>query len=184
MLCPILNSIRNRYNVLMVSFFLILFFSIAIDEAIAEDIQILEDGTTIIHTYDDLQKMIKEEIILRSGRHKTTFFDSEEKPKYGVVYTGTGAFGLMYYDKSEAPLFKFFDYGNNDRQLYFLSNDFDKIGTVQFQSENNERSILIQKNAPDSKYAQTNRRYLFFIGLFIGILIGLIVPKFLSGNKE
>ncbi|MBI9055953.1 MAG: hypothetical protein JEY96_19180 [Bacteroidales bacterium] len=68
-----------------------------------EKIKVLEDGTTIINTYNNVNKHIKEEIILRNGRYKTTFFDIDEQPQYCSLYTCNGAFGLIYYEQLLTP---------------------------------------------------------------------------------
>jgi hypothetical protein len=102
----------------------------------------MSDGTTIIHAYDESGRLVQEDLILKSGRHKTTYFDSEEKPKYGVVTTGTGSFGLMYYDKMKSPLFKFWDYGNNDTIIQFYSINLEPIGKIRILLSGGERKVF------------------------------------------
>ncbi len=134
--------------------------------------RVMSDGTTIIHTYDELGKLCQEDLILKSGRHKTTFLDAEEKPKYGVVTTGTGSFGLMYYDKMKSPLFKFWDHGNDDTIIQFYSVNMEPIGKIRMSLSNGERRI----NWEDEKRQN-------YIGLAIALSSALIVAivSFLAG---
>lgn len=135
--------------------------------------RVLEDGTTIIQSFDEGNRLTREEIVLRSGRHKTTYFDAEGRPQWGVVFTGTGSFGLMYYDQASAPLFKFFDHGNNDTVMDFFSVDNRKIESVRIVTSNGERRIIREESLP------WGERTKFFIvsslgGMIVGIIIGLM----------
>lgn len=166
-LIPSRNSIRIG---------LILFFiSLSIIASENKKTQVLENGTTFIHTFNSLNMLEKEEIILKSGRHKITFYDMNEQPQYGVVHTGTGSFGLMYYDEAAAPLFKFFDYKNGNKQLYILSENFKKIYTIDFYIKNNKRMIHIQNE---------NKKYNFIIiqsffwGMIFCLLMKSLILKF------
>ncbi len=177
---PIKKVITIRFLCLISLFFINsrFIYSLAGDET--KKIVVLEDGTTIINTYNNIGKHIKEEIILRNGRHKTTFFDLDEQPKYGVLYTGSGAFGLMYYDQSMAPLFKFYDYGNDDIEIYFLSKDFEKIDTIKLYTENGKRKIDIKKDEAIDNKIKNNTIYTLrdiIIGIFIGIILSKILDK-------
>ena len=132
--------------------------------------RVLNDGTTIIHTYDESHRLYQEDIILKSGRHKTTYFDAEEKPKYGVVMTGTGSFGLMYYDQTISPLFKFWDYGNNDTIIQFFSSNSEPMRIIRMSTFKGERKIKWE-----------DEKWHFNIGLVIIILsslLGMIVAFF------
>ena len=138
--------------------------------------RVLDDGTTIIHTFDESHVLIREDIILRSGRHKATYFDAEGNPRYGVVTTGTGAFGLMYYDQADAPLFKFWDYGNNDTIIQLYSTDLEPIGRVRLAVSGGDRTAVWE-----TEERRFVARVLFpaivcvcgiLLGLFFGVRIG------------
>ena len=154
---------------IIVKFVFFLLFSTFIITSESKEIQVLKNGTTFIYTYNSLDMLVKEEIILKSGRHKTTFYDMNEQPQYGVVYTGTGSFGLMYYEETAAPLFKFFDYGNGNKQLYVLSNDFEKICTVNFYTENNKRKIHIE--GVNEAYNLAIIVQIFLWGMIVGLFL-------------
>ena len=99
------------------------------------------NGATIIHTYGQTGKLLKEEIILYSGRYKTTYFDENENPQYGIIKTATGSFGIIYYDQEKSPLFKYWEYNENDRIIQFYSTELIPIGKIIIKMKNGERKI-------------------------------------------
>lgn len=103
---------------------------------------VLQDGTTIIETHDEAGLLIREDVVLRNGRHKTTYFDDRGDPHYSVVTTGTGSFGIMYYDEAEAPLFKFWHHGAGDKIIQFHSRTFEPIGSVEIETDGTDRRIV------------------------------------------
>jgi hypothetical protein len=138
--------------------------------------QVLSDGTTIIHAYDETGRLLQEDLILKSGRHKTTFFDSHGKPKYGVVTTGTGSFGLMYYDEMKSPLFKFWDHGNNDTVIQFYSINLEPIGKIKMLLSGGERKVFWEdehgRNALRSAIIILSAVIALAVAFISGILMG------------
>lgn len=108
--------------------------------------RILDDGTTVTRTYDPIGTIRTETIVLPSGRYTTSFFRDDGTPRYGVVDTGTGSFGLMYYDQAdEPPLFKFWDHGDNDRVIRFYSRDktsLRQIAEIRLPEIDGERRVI------------------------------------------
>ncbi len=134
--------------------------------------RILDDGTTIVRTLDSHGRIVREEVILSNGRHKTTYFDQHGDPKYAVVYTATGSFGMMYYEQADAPLFKFWDHGNHDYRIQTYSETFEKIGALRINSINGARTVAWEPQN-DGKDRRNRRDWILpFVGLIIGALIG------------
>lgn len=147
-------------------------------EQIKKKTQTLNDGTTIIKLYNETNNLAQEDIILRSGRHKTTYFDDKGKPKYGVIRTGTGSFGLMYYNQEKAPLFKFWDYSENDKIIQFYSSNFEPMEKIVLLTSNGERRIVLENKKQSSCRIGL---YLFLAGL-LGLILGFF-SFFLIGRK-
>ncbi len=128
--------------------------------------RVLQDGTTILETRDETDRLLREEVVLRNGRHKTTYFDGRGDPHYSVVTTGTGSFGIMYYEESEAPLFKFWHYGNDEKIIQFHSDTFDLIGSIEIQTDNAERRVVWSE--------ETNRGSKAMIWIPVSFLAGAL----------
>lgn len=111
-------------------------------EALEATTRMLDDGTTIIEVRDETGRLIRDEVVLRNGRHKKTYFDDGGDPQYSVVATGTGSFGIMYYDEAEAPLFKFWHHGDGEKIIQFHSRTFDLIGSIEIETDGAERRIV------------------------------------------
>lgn len=142
------------------------------DEAIATSV--LADGTTIIQAFGANELLRREEIILRNGRHKTTYFDSSGEPKYGIVSTGTGAFGMMYYDQEDAPLFKFWDYGGHDYLIQIYSTTFERIESVRIGDDDGERVVRRDDGAGRRSGGRTRSPILWsIVGLVVGVPLGM-----------
>jgi hypothetical protein len=180
-----MSNIRSRANVyiglLKILFFLIFLIitnlALSAQEQESMTTRVLEDGTTITHTFNKSREIIREDIILKSGRHKTTYFDAEGKPKYGVVMTGTGSFGLMYYDQEKAPLFKFYDYGNNDTIIQFYSADFEQIGRIRMAIFDGERKIIFEE---EKWYFDKGLVFIILsclLGMIFGLFAGILISR-------
>ncbi|MCG8478871.1 MAG: hypothetical protein MI724_07235 [Spirochaetales bacterium] len=129
--------------------FVLLFTAPVAGETPETTTHVLQDGTTIIETHDEAGRLIREEVVLRNGRHKTTYFDAGGEPRYSVVTTGTGSFGIMYYDEAEAPLFKFWHHGGGERIIQFHSHTFEPIGSVMIETDGTDRRVVWSREGID-----------------------------------
>ncbi len=171
----IISSQKRARIFLIIAFVFIINYPLHGEENEYTTTKVLGDGTTITHRYNEFDEIIREDIVLYSGRHKATFFD-EGQPKYGVVTTGTGSFGLMYYDrKGGAPLFKFWEYADKETMIQFYSTNLTPIGSIRLDTVEGERVVRWEgeETPPEKPFGFM---LLFSIsGLALGFLLGFFI---------
>lgn len=144
----------------------------------------LDDGTIIVQSFDADERLVREEIFLSNGRHKSTFFNQYGTPQYALVSTASGSFGMMYYDQADAPVFKFWDHGNHDYLIQTYSAGFEKIGAIGIESINGERKVTWTPQEGVGDHQPGVGLVAPLVGLIIGLLFGIGAGYYVGFQKR